>query len=193
MTILKTYLLSGGKSSRMGEDKGLKSLCGKPMIAYLLDTLQQLDITPVIIAHHPDYKSFGVTVIPDKIRDKGPLGGIYTALSDAGETVLIISADTPFVSPEAIEYLLRNNIKDRINVLEYKGKIQPLCGVYPFRLRSEIEYNLMTNKLKMMDFLAENKTNILDFPFESGDFRNINTPEEWSKVENEISNNSKRI
>ncbi len=193
MTILKTYLLSGGKSSRMGEDKGLKSLCGKPMIAYLLDTLQQLDIIPVIIAHHPDYKSFGVTVIPDKIRDKGPLGGIYTALSDAGETVLIISADTPFVSPEAIEYLLRNNIKDCINVLEYKGKIQPLCGVYPFRLRSEIEYNLMTNKLKMMDFLAENKTNILDFPFESGDFRNINTPEEWSKVENEISNNSKRI
>ncbi len=191
MTALKTYLLSGGKSSRMGEDKGLKSLSGKPMITYLLDTLRQLDIEPVIIAHHPGYKSFGLTVIPDKIKDKGPLGGIYTALSHARETVLIISADTPFVEPRAIEYLIRHHIADRINVLDYKGKIQPLCGLYPFQLLPKIESNLIANKLKMMDFLAEHNANILSIPFESSGFRNINTPEEWSKAENEINNNFK--
>jgi len=191
MTIVKTYLLSGGKSSRMGDDKGLKLLSGKPMITYLLDTLQQLDIQPVIIAHHPGYKSFGLTVIPDTIKDKGPLGGIYTALTHAGETVLIISADTPFVDSRAIEHLIRYHIKDRINVLNYKGTIQPLCGLYPFRLLPEIESNLRTDKLKMMDFLAENDANTIAIPFESNGFRNINTPEELSKAEQEICNNFK--
>lgn len=191
MITIKTYLLSGGKSSRMGDDKGLKSLSGKPMISYLVDTLQQLDIKPVIIAHHPNYKSFGLTVIPDKIKDKGPLGGIYTALSHARENVLIISADTPFVDSQTIEYLIRHHIADRINVLDYNGKTQPLCGLYPFRLLSEVECNLIANKLKMMDFLAENDANSIAIPFESNGFRNINTPEDLSKAEHEISNNFK--
>ncbi|WP_300487112.1 molybdenum cofactor guanylyltransferase [Flavobacterium sp.] len=193
MITIKTYLLSGGKSSRMGEDKGLKFLSGKPMISYLVDTLRQLDIIPVIIAHHPGYKSFGLTVIPDKIKDKGPLGGIYTALSHARETVLIISADTPFVDSQAIEYLIRHHIADRINVLDYKGKIQPLCGLYPFQLLPKIESNLIANKLKMMDFVTENDANIVSIPFESNGFQNINTPEELSKAEYEISNNFKTV
>lgn len=193
MTVIKTYLLSGGKSSRMGEDKGLKFLSGKPMITYLLDTLRQLDIEPVIIAHHPGYKTFELTVIPDKIKDKGPLGGIYTALSHAGETVLIISADTPFVEPRAIKYLIKHSIKDWINVLNYKGSTQPLCGLYPFRLLPEVENNLIADKLKIMTFLAENDANVITIPFESNGFRNINTPEEWSKAENEISTSFKTV
>ena len=35
----EAFVLAGGKSSRMGKDKGLVLLKGKPMISYVLDTL----------------------------------------------------------------------------------------------------------------------------------------------------------
>ena len=57
---MKTYILSGGKSSRMGTDKGLVQLHQKPLISYLIETLQKLDFDIKIIAHHSDYHKFKI-------------------------------------------------------------------------------------------------------------------------------------
>lgn len=191
MVHLKTYLLSGGKSSRMGEDKGLKWLAGKPMVCYLLDTLKKMELTPTLIAHHPDYNTFDVSVISDKIKDKGPLGAIYTALCDAKEDVLILSADTPFIDTTTIALLLENQKKNRINILNFNGKIQPLCGIYPYGLLPKIERELQNNRLKLMTFLIENNARSIVLNGEKNILMNINAPEDMNQAEKWLSNHIK--
>ena len=63
---MKTYILSGGKSSRMGTDKGLVLLHQKPLISYLIETLQKLDLDIKIIAHHINYHKFNLEVLEEE-------------------------------------------------------------------------------------------------------------------------------
>ena len=41
MKTFSAYLLAGGKSSRMGTDKGLQLLNETPLIAYVIDNLKK--------------------------------------------------------------------------------------------------------------------------------------------------------
>ncbi|WP_396170812.1 molybdenum cofactor guanylyltransferase [Flavobacterium sp.] len=44
------YILAGGKSSRMGTDKGLLLFEGKPMIQYVIDQMQAVFTKVVIVS-----------------------------------------------------------------------------------------------------------------------------------------------
>ena len=79
---ISIFILAGGKSSRMGRDKGLVPLKGRPMISYLIDTIVGLDLPVSIISNESGYESFGYPVFPDLVKDKGPLGGILSAFSN---------------------------------------------------------------------------------------------------------------
>lgn len=173
---VKTYILSGGKSARMGEDKGLKPIIGKPAIRYLLDTLININIHPAIIAHHHGYHQLGVKVIGDVIGEKGPMGGIYTALQDAGADVLILAADVPFLSAPVIRQLLENREAHHITVIRHNGRVQPLCGVYPVACEQEVASRIRSSALKMMDLLEGFPTQYIDINGQTNIFHNINTP-----------------
>lgn len=181
---LKTYILSGGKSSRMGQDKGLQPILGKPAIAYLLDMLQPLGITPVIIAHAGGYSQFGVRVIGDVIPGKGPMGGIYTALSDAAEDVLILAADAPFISTAVMRALLAQQEEGQINVIRYNGRVQPLCGIYPAVCAGEVKESVQSSRLKMMDLLDRFPTHYIGLEGIAEIFHNNNTPADHAAAVN---------
>lgn len=180
---MKIYILSGGKSSRMGEDKGLKLLNGKPLISYLLNQIETLDIEIKIVANIPLYDQFGFQTIPDKIKEKGPLGGIFSALSDANQDVLILSADTPVISKKIIMKLIHQKKENQINIISYNDKIQPLCGIYPIKLLSQIEEKIKNDELKMMNLLQEFPTNYIKIEGEKPAFINVNTPEDFKFIE----------
>jgi len=190
---MKVYILSGGKSSRMGEDKGLKLLKGKSVIKYLLETVEALHLDIKIVANPKKYTQFGVPVVIDKIKGKGPLGGIYSALSDAGEDVLILSADTPLVPKKIIFELIKQRKKNHINVIRYNGKIQPLCGIFPVKFLTEIENRVKNSKLKMMDLLNEQPTHYVDEKGKNDVFINVNTPEDFTFVELYLKNADKNF
>jgi len=50
---ISIFILAGGKSSRMGRDKGLIPLKGRPMISYLIETIEGLDLPISIISNEP--------------------------------------------------------------------------------------------------------------------------------------------
>ena len=94
-------ILAGGKSSRMGSDKGLVLLNGKPMISYIIEILKKMQIPIIIISNNENYKQFGLPVFADIIKEKGPLGGIYTGLKNSKtESNIIVSCDVPFYQIE---------------------------------------------------------------------------------------------
>ncbi len=185
---MKTYILSGGNSSRMGEDKGLKPLNGKPLIAYILTTAQSLGLEIKIIANSDGYAKFNTPVIPDKIKNKGPMGGIYTALCDAGEDVLILSADTPLIPREIISTLIWVKFSDFIHIVRYNDKIQPLCGIYPYSILKILENRIESSRLKMMELMDEVPTKFLNEKGKIETFINVNTPEDFTFVEIHLQN-----
>ena len=180
---MKTYILSGGKSSRMGTDKGLVQLHQKPLISYLIETLQKLDFDIKIIAHHSDYHNFNLEVIKDIYPEKGPLGGVFTALNDAQTDCLIISVDTPFITEKQIAQLLENHQKNQLTLAFSEDKIYPLFGIYPFHLFEKLKENILQNQLKLMKFVDENSPKKIEFNFSSLEKQNINTFEELKKAE----------
>ena len=80
MNAITGVILAGGKSSRMGFDKGLAILNGKPMIQYVIDVFEKLGLDIIIISNSPGYETFGYPIYNDLIPEKGPVGGIYTCL-----------------------------------------------------------------------------------------------------------------
>lgn len=175
------FILAGGKSSRMGEDKGLLMLNGKPMISYLITTLQQSFETIKIIANNNDYNQFGVEVIPDSIKNKGPLGGVFTALKSTSASYnVILSCDTPFVTKKTIESLLTHS--SQVNLISHKGKVEPLIGVYHKNCLPKVEEFLTQNNLKMMSLIDALNTKIMEInSYKENEFYNFNTKEDIEK------------
>lgn len=128
---IKAYILAGGKSSRMGVDKGLMMMEGKAMVYYVIEQFKDAVADIVIVSNNPDYAGFGYEVIPDLILDIGPAGGIYSALHHANtEKVFIVSCDMPYIDANAINLMLENNSKEQIILPVFKGELEPLFGLY---------------------------------------------------------------
>jgi molybdopterin-guanine dinucleotide biosynthesis protein A len=176
------FVLAGGKSSRMGSDKGLIEFNGKKMVEHVLKSLGSHCIG--IISNNDEYKQFGKPVWPDIYKNCGPLGGIHSALynSDA-DWNLIVSCDIPFITSDFLFFLLKQikTHKGKTRVPVHDNKAEPLCALYHRSCITEIENLLMKKELKMMDALEKLDTTYIEVPQEFDSsvlFRNINSPED---------------
>lgn len=177
------YILAGGKSSRMGTDKGLLLLEGKPMIQYVIEQMQLIFDKVVIVSNNPEYKKFGLDVIPDLIKDIGPAGGIYTALHHSGTKLnFVVSCDMPFVTAVAIEFVIRNSEESQVILLENKGRIEPLFGMYSKECEAIWLKLIEEGKIKLQEMVLNFKFKVI--PIENNEifganfFKNINTKED---------------
>lgn len=183
---IEAFVLAGGKSSRMGRDKGLADFRGKPMISFVLGVLAKFNLPVSIIAHQEDYTKFGYPVYQDPIRDKGPMGGLLTAFENTkAEIVLLLSCDMPFISEEAVSKMLLAADSDRIVTASDDQRLHPLFGTYPVLLQQKLREQILAGNLKMRDFILKNPHSFLAFGIgeEEGVFRNINTEKELREAE----------
>ena len=119
-------ILAGGNSSRMGSDKGLVLLNGKPMIQYCIDTLESLNLPIIIVSNNKEYEKFGFPVYADVIPEKGPLGGIYTGLYySKKDKNIVISCDTPFVSPRLLRLMIDKSSNELVTISKFDGWEHP--------------------------------------------------------------------
>ena len=128
---VNAYILAGGKSSRMGTDKGLLPFNGKPIIQHVIDQLLPVVNNVIIVSNNSEYEQFGLEVIADDIKNIGPAGGIYTALKHTDtEYNFIVSCDMPFVNSAAVNYLIQHSFQSQITLPLLHGRIEPLFGMY---------------------------------------------------------------
>ena len=73
-------ILAGGQSTRMGTDKVLLEINEKTLLERAIELVQPLSETVLISSNNPIHKKYGFEIIPDEIKDCGPIGGIYTCL-----------------------------------------------------------------------------------------------------------------
>jgi molybdopterin-guanine dinucleotide biosynthesis protein A len=90
------YVLAGGRSSRMGRDKALLELAGKPLVEHALIKLRRLCRDVAILSNNHELERFG-PVVKDLHPDCGPMGGLEAALAHSTrEWNLILPVDVPF-------------------------------------------------------------------------------------------------
>lgn len=185
------YILAGGKSSRMGTDKGLMLFKGKAIIEYVIEQLQPAVNKVTIVSNNPEYEKFGFAVIADLIKETGPAGGIYTALNHTDTTLnFIVSCDMPFISKEAIEFMFQNKGKSQIILPVRQGKMEPLFGIYSkdclFKWHELMEGAI----IKLQEMVIHFRLNKIEVDnnvqFSDSLFMNINTKKDFENAFNLI-------
>ena len=183
---IEAFVLSGGKSSRMGKDKGLVHFNGKPMISYVLKALEETNLPVKIIANNPEYEKFGLPVCKDVVREKGPMGGLLTAYQNSeAQVVLLLSCDMPFVNAKAISLLLSAVDEAYITAALVKDRINPLFAAYPVHFKRPVEDCIASEALKMTDFILKNPHTLVPSVAQKMPwcFRNINNEQELKEAE----------
>ncbi|MBS4175361.1 molybdenum cofactor guanylyltransferase [Bacillus sp. FJAT-49736] len=192
---MKTVILAGGKSRRMGQNKALLPLGEKSIIQRLVEDFTTISEEIIIIANIPEiYSNLGIRIFSDaeKFKGDGPLAGIYTGLDVANTACLFIACDMPFASPALGEFMkeVLENSKVDVVIPSYKGRIHPLFGVYHHRIKSHINELLLNDKRKMSQLINEVNAKIIekqDIPIDLQDkweycLWNMNTMEDYQKA-----------
>lgn len=188
-------ILAGGKSTRMGTDKGLHELCGKPLISYSIQVLSELCSTIIISTSSDAYQSFGYKTVADEIPGIGPIGGLYSALKQSKtENNLVLSCDLPFISKELLSFILKNSEGYKVAV-PWQGNqhYEPLCGFYHLSILDQISIYIQNHNYKLPDLFEEVSINKLvinsnhDF-YHDNLFLNVNSKHDLDAAENLMHN-----
>jgi molybdopterin-guanine dinucleotide biosynthesis protein A len=152
-TPLKGLILSGGKSSRMGQDKSALNYHGKSQVHYAYDILNNY-CNGVYVSCRSDQSELihlkNLNQIHDSFPSMGPTSGILSAMFDDTESSwLVLACDLPYLDKETIKKLIleRNPFKTATCYLNpTKNWPEPLCTIYEPKAR-----------LKLMQFFAQNR------------------------------------
>jgi molybdopterin-guanine dinucleotide biosynthesis protein A len=185
METLTAFILCGGKSSRMQSEKGLVLFQEKPFIEHIIQAILPVTENIHLITNTKDYDYLPYQKTADIVKDKGPLGGIYTALENSQTNFnLILSCDIPLISSELLSELIsKQNEEAQITVFATESRIHPLIGIYSKKIVPVIKEAIDANELKMMDFLLKVPHQIIKIE-ESENFHltNINSADELNDL-----------
>jgi molybdopterin-guanine dinucleotide biosynthesis protein A len=192
-------LLAGGRSLRMGRDKGLIELAGKPMIVHVIARLRP-QVHRIVISANEDPARFSGTCLPvvaDTVADHaGPLAGLHAALKWAtretpeARFVATVPADTPFLPEDLVARLATAlDESDRAAAIAASGRSHPVVGLWDVALIGAVEEALRSGVRAMTQFAEMQRSAVADFPLiEAADiaidpFFNVNTPAELVQAE----------
>lgn len=179
-------ILAGGKSSRMGTDKGFLKLNNKPFVQYSIEALKALVSEIIIVSDNSDYDVFGLKRITDEIKEAGPVSGIYSGL-EASKTDynLILSCDIPLITSEVLKKLI-NAIDGTSEIIqaESNGKTMPLIALYKRCVKDRFKNFLKQDERRLRIAIkgCNYKNVVLDESFQNVTL-NINTKEELKQIE----------
>lgn len=185
--MITVSILCGGKSSRMQTEKGLVLYNGKPFIKHIIDAVLPISHHIQLITNGSDYNEFNYKIVNDIVENKGPIGGIYSALMNSeSELNLVLSCDIPLISTAILSKLIENHKPNsEVSVFEVSGRIHPLIGIYSKKIIPVLKHSIDENQLKMMDFLDEIALQINSISGErSKQFQNINSVIELNQLKN---------
>jgi len=173
------FVLTGGKSRRMGRDKALLPAGGQTLCEHIGDVVSQA-ASPVFLVGHPErYGHLKYGCLEDLHPDLGPLSGLETALSASeGEWNVVVSCDIVNIRAEWLRALLAKAALCAV-AQDAAGNVQPLCGVYHRECRAIVSKALAEGRLRAMDLLRELNAVPVLVPEV---VLNVNTPEEYGRI-----------
>lgn len=187
-------VLCGGKSSRMGFDKAFLKDHEQYLLVQTVQKLQTLFTQVVLISNtktkFSDQKEFcGIPVFEDLFSEKGPIGGISTALKQAQtEYVFIMACDMPLPDVNLIGKMYRGLNLEQVFVCSYRKKPEPLFAFYHKSCLPVFEKHIEKGELRPRSTFSFLKVGIYELnDEEKKSIVNLNTPKDiqkWNQTNN---------
>ena len=134
---LKALILAGGKSTRMGEDKGHLKYFGTHQTHYLFDKLKNVVDDVYVSVRSEQCQHEHVKDLPqivDQFPSAGPMAGILSAQHfDPTAAWLVVAVDLPYLDDDTLKELIskRNPLKIATAFKNpVKGWPEPLCTIW---------------------------------------------------------------
>ena len=193
-------ILAGGFSRRLGQDKGLVKLAGKPLILHVLDRIQgTVNETVVVVSSDHQSVVFAplldrrASVVVDEHETQSPIVGATTGFAKArGEYSLLLPCDTPFVSSNVASLLLDLCVNKSAAIPRWpNGYIEPLQAAYQTKSalsaakraleQGKLDLRSMISRLRGVRYVSTLVLQQVDPRLLT--FFNINTPEDLKGAE----------
>lgn len=184
------FVLAGGLSQRMEQNKALLPYRGAPLILNSLRLLRLFTQDVRIVGPPEVYSNLGFPVTPDLVQSRGPLSGILTSLRvSASPFSLILACDMPRMIPEFIKSLLAfGSGMDAVVFKSQEGHVEPLCSLYAATALPVLEWNFLLGRLRISDsldylqvrYVTEEGLSTLGATTKI--FQSVNTPQEYQEL-----------
>jgi molybdenum cofactor guanylyltransferase len=181
-------VLAGGNSRRMGQDKSLIDIQGRPMIERVCDQLRgHLDDILVSANDPAKYAFLDLTVVPDRLAGMGPMMGLASSLEAAShDLVLVVACDLPDINLplahrmlalarnyEVVVPRIRSTSADRASPL-----LEPLFAVYRRSIAPTLFDLLESGERRIRSVFDHVRTCYVDVDDTTAPI-NLNTEEEY--------------
>ena len=151
------FVLAGGRSTRMGQDKALLPLGGQSLVELALAKLRGLGgPAPRIAAARGELSRFA-PVVADLHPGCGPLSGIEAALAASSRPLnVFLPVDLPLLPASFLLWMLQRaeTTGALVTVPRINGRPQPLCAVYHRDLLGHITRSLLAGDHKVMPVVS---------------------------------------
>jgi len=183
-------IMAGGESCRMGTDKSMLSIKGQSIIELICEQVRDSFDEILISANQVEKFSFlGFKVVPDKVREQGPLMGIASALeASANEYNFVVACDIPKINLTFVNRMLTEAIESRADIVvpvTGKEKYEPLFAIYRKSTLEAINKTLSSGKHKISDVFSLCRVKYIKM--ESTDwFINLNTMADYKEFQKKL-------
>ncbi|MDX1363002.1 MAG: NTP transferase domain-containing protein [Arenibacter latericius] len=181
-------VLSGGKSTRMGIDKGLIDYHGVPQREYLYNLLKPLCNNTYMSVREEQVPEFSeeYKLIVDRDEYKGPYNGLLSAhYLDPKASWLVLACDLPLMDLNALKQLILGRDASKLATAfatRESGLPEPLCAIWePEGLHKSIAYLNAGNGSCPRKFLINEDIQLL-YPENEEVLLNANYKEDYEKV-----------
>ena len=186
-------ILAGGRATRMGGvDKGLVPVNGRPMIAWVIETLRP-QVAEVLInanRNRDRYGELGSKVIDDGDSEfRGPLAGMLSGMRAARTPWLaIVPCDSPLITSHLVErlYGAAEASGSRIAAAHDGERLQPVCALLARDLLDDLAGYLDDGERKIDRWYARHGYATADFSDVAASFANINAPDDRRALESAL-------
>ena len=178
------YILAGGRSTRFGSDKARAVLSGVPL---LLRQARHLELrghrVTVVASHTGAYDDMGLTTIGDIEPERGPVGGLRTALRNVADGWLVLTCCDLLTLSDARLRMLSEHAREEPRppaAVFREDRWQPFPGLYHTALLARPELWRFDAFQSLLDAIGAHP---LHAPEDSTRLRQANTPEALRRYE----------
>ena len=184
---LNGLVLAGGKSQRMGEDKGLLDFHGQPQRLHMADLLSKF-CEKTFLSCRPDQvdeMNGKYPALPDTFHGLGPMGAILSAFREEPNTAwLVVACDLPLLDETTLGFLVENRNPSEMST-SFLSPVtnfpEPLICIWEPRAYPTLLDFLSQGYSCPRKALINSPIELLKVP-DANALRNVNTPEELAEV-----------